>query len=276
MDRWETARRVGRRLRPWVDPSTRRPLVLLAVVAHRRLPRPVDGRRRAGRLLRPAPVVPPRARARGDPGPAGDRAPAALEGEADRRLAGPVRRRATARPPTAGCPGHCGWRRRRWPFPLLRYPRGTGFADWDFFLEKYEAARRSILDYGQFPWWDPWCRGGFPLAADPQVGVTSPAMPLVLWLGTTPGMAIVTVLCLLLAVEGSYRLARLWLGDAWAARGGGPDLRPQRRRHPQHRMGLLPADDLRDLPLGPLPLLPPPRPPRRRPGAGRLGGASGC
>lgn len=101
--------------------------------------------------------------------------------------------------------------------PLLRQPENLGFGDWDWFLAKYEAARRSITAYGQFPWWDPWTRGGFPLAANPQCGVGGVAMPLVLAFGTSVGMRLATLACFLLAFEGVRRLSRSWLGDPVAA-----------------------------------------------------------
>jgi hypothetical protein len=101
--------------------------------------------------------------------------------------------------------------------PLLRHPGNLGFGDWDLFLGKYEAARRTIAIWGQFPWWDPWTRGGFPLAANPQCGVWGLAMPLVLAFGTSVGMRLATLACFLLAVEGARRLARLWLADPIAA-----------------------------------------------------------
>ena len=101
--------------------------------------------------------------------------------------------------------------------PSLRHPENLGFGDWDLFLGKYEAARRTIVLWGQFPWWDPWTRGGFPLAANPQCGVSGVAMPLVLAFGTSVGMRLATLACFLLAVEGTRRLARLWLGDPHAA-----------------------------------------------------------
>jgi hypothetical protein len=101
--------------------------------------------------------------------------------------------------------------------PLLQHPGNLGFGDWDLFLGKYEAARRTIALYGQFPWWDPWTRGGFPLAANPQCGVWGLAMPLALAFGTSVGLRLATLACFLLAIEGARRLARLWLDDPVAA-----------------------------------------------------------
>jgi hypothetical protein len=101
--------------------------------------------------------------------------------------------------------------------PIMQHPDGLGFSDWDFVLDKFEALRRTILIWKQFPWWNPWCRGGFPLAAEPQIGAVSMATPLVLALGTTIGLRLSAILCLLIAVLGAYRLACLWLRDSWAS-----------------------------------------------------------
>jgi len=101
--------------------------------------------------------------------------------------------------------------------PIMRHPDGLGFADWDFVLDKFEALRRTILIWGQFPWWNPWSRGGFPLAAEPQIGAVSMATPLVLVLGTSAGLRLAAIFCLLIAVEGTYRLAWLWLREPWGA-----------------------------------------------------------
>jgi hypothetical protein len=100
---------------------------------------------------------------------------------------------------------------------IMQHPDGLGFSDWDFVLDKFEALRRTILIWKQFPWWNPWCRGGFPLAAEPQIGAVSMATPLVLALGTTIGLRLSAILCLLIAVLGAYHLACLWLRDPWAS-----------------------------------------------------------
>jgi hypothetical protein len=117
---------------------------------------------------------------------------------------------------------------RLWPFllaaiclsmawPMLRTPDCLGFGDWDLFLGKIEAARKVYAEYHQFPWWDPWTRGGFPLAANPQCGYIGVAMPFVLAFGATRGMGLGTVICFALAGEGARRLARQWLGDPVAS-----------------------------------------------------------
>ncbi|MFO0887613.1 MAG: hypothetical protein U0790_00550 [Isosphaeraceae bacterium] len=101
--------------------------------------------------------------------------------------------------------------------PLFRDPDGLGYSDWDLYLEKFEAIRQTILVWHQFPWWTPWCRGGFPLTGNPQFGVVSVAMPFVLAFGTMAGLRMATACCAWLALEGAYRLARLWTGEPWSA-----------------------------------------------------------
>jgi hypothetical protein len=101
-------------------------------------------------------------------------------------------------------------------WPMLARP-GIGHGDWDFYLQTYEAVRKTVLEHGQFPWWNPWSRGGFPLAADPQCSLVPIASPLALLLGAGAGARLAAVLCLMIAVEGARRLARDWLGDPWAS-----------------------------------------------------------
>jgi hypothetical protein len=101
--------------------------------------------------------------------------------------------------------------------PILPRRGYLGFADWDFVLDKFEAVRQTILYWGQFPWWNPWCRGGFPLAAEPQIGAVSIATPFLLGFGTTTGLAVAAGVCRGQGVEGAHRLGRLWLVDCWAA-----------------------------------------------------------
>jgi hypothetical protein len=130
--------------------------------------------------------------------------------------------------PPASNPGVIGWTCLIPPLacavmaiPYLSGPQNLGVGDWDFYLSKFEAVRRSILVWHQFPWWDPWCRAGFPLAANPQCGVIGVATPLVLLFGTSAGMRFAQLACLLIAIEGARRLAWLWLREPLAALAAG-------------------------------------------------------
>ncbi len=106
-------------------------------------------------------------------------------------------------------------------YPLTSHPGGLARGDWTYYAAKYEAARRSIVDYRQFPWWDPWTRGGYPLAGNPLCGVAGVAMPLVLAFGTLKGLQLAIVAGFLLAAEGTRRLAGLWLRDPIAGAAAG-------------------------------------------------------
>jgi len=78
--------------------------------------------------------------------------------------------------------------------------------DWDYFAQNYEAARVSILHYHQFPWWNPWLNGGQPLFANPQFGLFSIQMPLILLFGTVAGLHISLLFYFVLGFWGMYLL----------------------------------------------------------------------
>lgn len=56
--------------------------------------------------------------------------------------------------------------------------------DFDMQIQMTEAARISIQEYGQFPFWNPWVSGGVPLYADPQFGLITPQTVLSLLVGS--------------------------------------------------------------------------------------------
>lgn len=85
--------------------------------------------------------------------------------------------------------------------------------DWDYFAQSYEAARQSIVNYHQFPWWNPWMNGGQPLFANPQFGLFSVQMPLVLIFGTVPGLHYSIFIYFVLGFWGMYLLLQR-LGSA--------------------------------------------------------------
>ena len=100
-------------------------------------------------------------------------------------------------------------------YPFFARPGHGGIYDWDLHLTWFEAIRRTVLHFHQFPWWNPWTCDGFPLAAEPQVGIVSLDTLLVLPFGTETGLKLSAVASLMLATEGARRLARLWLADPW-------------------------------------------------------------
>jgi putative flippase GtrA len=60
-----------------------------------------------------------------------------------------------------------------WCAPYFLSGNKIELGDFSFFLQGYEAIRISIVEYHQFPWWNPWVSGGIPLYANPQFGVFS-------------------------------------------------------------------------------------------------------
>lgn len=91
--------------------------------------------------------------------------------------------------------------------PLLLNLHNFAPGDWDYFATIHEAARKTIIDYAQFPWWNPWMAGGMPLLANPQVMLLSGVMPLILLFGTLPGLKLGLALHFLIGFEGARRLA---------------------------------------------------------------------
>ncbi len=78
--------------------------------------------------------------------------------------------------------------------------------DADYLIQTYEAMRRSILEFHQFPWWNPWVSGGVPLFANPQFGLISLQTPFVLIFGSVVGYKIAIVGYFLLGFWGFRQL----------------------------------------------------------------------
>ncbi len=81
--------------------------------------------------------------------------------------------------------------------------------DVDYMLGSYEAVRRTILDYGEFPFWNPWWHGGIPLFANPQIAVFGLETVCSLIFGVFYGLRVAIVLYLEFAAFGMFLL----LGD---------------------------------------------------------------
>ena len=44
--------------------------------------------------------------------------------------------------------------------PLFVQPNGVGHFDWDQHLFYYASVLKSVIEYGQWPFWNPWYCGG--------------------------------------------------------------------------------------------------------------------
>lgn len=85
----------------------------------------------------------------------------------------------------------------------------TLMSDFDYYSQLYEAFRVNVLEYGQFPAYNPWLSGGVPLWQNPQFGLISLQSLLVLPFGSIPGMKIAYILYALIGFWGMYILARI-------------------------------------------------------------------
>lgn len=96
-----------------------------------------------------------------------------------------------------------------------RIPR-LADADWDQYATFFEIQRRSLQDYGELPWWNPWLLGGIPGVAHPQFTVLSPFFLPVLLFGTVAGSFLFFTLHVFVGCAGTWALARR-LGRGGAA-----------------------------------------------------------
>lgn len=78
------------------------------------------------------------------------------------------------------------------------------WGDFGFFAQAYETMRVSILHYHQFPWFNPWMSGGVPLYANPQMGVFSLQMLLVLIFGAVVGLKLALAVYTVLGYASMY------------------------------------------------------------------------
>jgi len=93
-------------------------------------------------------------------------------------------------------------------FSLLTDLLSSCRGDWDYFFSLYEVASVSILKYGQFPLWNPYCGGGISIIGNPQAGFISPIGLLTLIFGVVPGLKIAVWLHTLLGLIGMWLLGK--------------------------------------------------------------------
>lgn len=82
------------------------------------------------------------------------------------------------------------------------------FHDEFYFYSHEEAARKTLVEYGQLPFWNPYHCGGIVGLANPQDTSLGLDFSLRLFFGTAPGRSLTVLLFFVLGMEGLYRLAR--------------------------------------------------------------------
>ena len=89
--------------------------------------------------------------------------------------------------------------------------------DWLLHVARYAFVRKSVLEFGQFPYWSPYFGGGYPILGDPAGAAMTPQVPFVLVWGEVLGLKIFVVCLVLVQATGMYAFARRGLA---MARGG--------------------------------------------------------
>ena len=91
--------------------------------------------------------------------------------------------------------------------PIISSGRHTILpGDFDMQIQMTEAARITVAEYKQFPWFNPWVSGGVPLFADPQFGLFSAQTLFALILGSIVGWKLYIVLMFIAGFFGFVRL----------------------------------------------------------------------
>lgn len=80
--------------------------------------------------------------------------------------------------------------------------------DWLSFVHKVHIAWKSVVEYSQFPVWNPYNCGGIPALGNAQSMFFSPTFLWVILLGTLPGLKMAALTLLVLGLEGGYQYAR--------------------------------------------------------------------
>lgn len=99
---------------------------------------------------------------------------------------------------------------------LLHLDHG-GRGDWDYHTAWALAARRTVLDFHQWPAWNPWHCGGMVSAANLQSRAWSPSLLLVLPFGEVLGNRLWALLMLAAGFLGTRRLACELGAGRWGA-----------------------------------------------------------
>lgn len=89
------------------------------------------------------------------------------------------------------------WLPRTWSF--------YGGNDWDLTYTMYEAARISVVDYHQFPQFNPWLAFGSDFNANPQSGHVSILFLPILLFGTFYGYKVSILLAMFIGASGAFR-----------------------------------------------------------------------
>jgi len=106
-----------------------------------------------------------------------------------------------------------------WEVPYIFVDNRIEWGDFSMFMQGYEAIRITVLQYGQFPWFNPWMAAGTPLYANPQIGVFSLQTLLVFIFGTSAGIKLSVALYTLIGYSSMCLLLRRYFKADWVITG---------------------------------------------------------
>lgn len=92
-----------------------------------------------------------------------------------------------------------------------------GISDWDQHLAYYESARRTVVEYKQFPLWDAYHCSGIPALGNPQSEIISLTFLFILVFGTVVGVKISLVAHFFIGAAGFYLLSRYLKFSRWGS-----------------------------------------------------------
>ena len=92
--------------------------------------------------------------------------------------------------------------------PLVRPCGLSSDHDWLLHVARYAFVRKSVLDFGQFPYWSPYFGGGYPILGDPAGAALTPQVPFVLAFGEVVGLKVFILLMTVVQGLGMYAFLR--------------------------------------------------------------------
>jgi len=92
--------------------------------------------------------------------------------------------------------------------PIFLNIDNWGSQDWDLHTFFQAVPRQTIVEYHQFPLWNPYHCGGSPLLAYPQSYFLSPVFSLLVFFGEIRGMKLEIWLLITMGMYGTYLVAR--------------------------------------------------------------------
>ena len=95
-------------------------------------------------------------------------------------------------------------------FPVFKNIGYLGWHDWDQHYFYNEAPRKTLLEYKQFPLWNPYYCGGNVLLAHPESTFLNPFYIFVLLFGAVVGIKIQALFYLIFGMFGMFLLSKHW------------------------------------------------------------------